>query len=190
MNGNSKNLFRGPAWAAIGLVLLAGPLVAQTLPESFSTGPAIPNHGPVAPQPADAFNLVPGEKYQVLFDVAFGSRDEHVLNRRLESVARFANLHARAGIEPEDLRIEVVTHGGTTFDVLSREAYRKRFDVEHPNADLLEALQAAGVSVYLCGQSASAYGIDPEELAPGVKLAHSAMTVLVRRQSEGWVLLP
>ncbi|MBS3747330.1 MAG: DsrE family protein [Wenzhouxiangellaceae bacterium] len=100
------------------------------------------------------------------------------------------NLHARAGIDPKDVEIEVVTHGGTTFDVLSRDAYRKRFDVDHPNADLLAALQAAGVTVYLCGQSASAHGIAPDELAPGVKMAHSAMTVLVRRQSEGWVLLP
>jgi len=170
--------------------LVTAPVGAQTLPEAFSTGPAISGHGPVAPQPADAFNLVPGEKYRVLFDVAFGSRDEHALNRRLESVARFVNLHARAGIDPKDVEIEVVTHGGTTFDVLSRDAYRKRFDVDHPNADLLAALQAAGVTVYLCGQSASAHGIAPDELAPGVKMAHSAMTVLVRRQSEGWVLLP
>lgn len=181
----------GPKAAALlASVLLAGPIAAQGLPDSFSTGPAIPNHGPVAQQPADAFNLVPGEKYRVLFDVAFGSKDEHALNRRLESVARFVNLHARAGIDPKDLEIEVVTHGGTTFDVLSREAYRERFEVDHPNADLLKALQDAGVTVYLCGQSASAHGVAPDELAPGVKLAHSAMTVLVRRQSEGWVLLP
>ena len=170
--------------------LFAGPIGAQNLPDDFSTGPAIPNHGPVAPQPSDAFNLVPGEAYRVLFDVASGSKDRHALNRRLESVARFVNLHARADIDPADLQIEVVTHGGTTFDMLSRDAYRERFDVEHPNADLLEALQAAGVTVYLCGQSASAHGLAADELAPGVELAHSAMTVLVRRQSEGWVLLP
>ncbi|AKS41095.1 DsrE family protein [Wenzhouxiangella marina] len=174
------------------LLLLTLPVAAlsQSLPESFTTGPAIADHGPVAPQPDDAFNLVPGETYRILFDVASGSADTHVLNRRLESVARFVNLHARAGIDPEDLQIEVVTHGGTLFDVLSREAYRERFGVEHPNADLLEALMEAGVTIYLCGQSASARGVSAEELAPGVKLAHSAMTVLVRRQSEGWALLP
>lgn len=171
-------------------VALAAPIAAQSLPETFTTGPAIPEHGPVAPQPDDAFNLVPGETYRVVFDVASGSADEHVLNRRLESVARFVNLHARAGIDPADLQIEVVTHGGTLFDVLSREAYRERFGVAHPNADLLEALIKAGVTVYLCGQSASARGVALDELAPGVRLAQSAMTVLVRRQSEGWALLP
>jgi intracellular sulfur oxidation DsrE/DsrF family protein len=176
--------------SALCMLILTGPLAAQQLPESFSTGPAIPHHGPVAPQPDDAFNLVPGESYRVVFDATFGARDEHALNRRLESVARFVNLHARAGIDPDDLRIEVVTHGGTTFDMLSREAYRERFGVDHPNADLLEALLGFGVTVYLCGQSASAHGIEAEELASGVRLAHSAMTVLVRRQAEGWALLP
>jgi len=176
--------------SALCMLILASPLAAQQLPESFSTGPAIPNHGPVAPQPDDAFNLVRGESYRVVFDATFGARGEHVLNRRLESVARFVNLHARAGIDPADVEIEVVTHGGTTFDMLSRDAYRARFGVDHPNADLLEALLAFGVTVYLCGQSASAHGIDVEELAPGVRLAHSAMTVLVRRQAEGWALLP
>ncbi len=174
----------------IAVTLYAGLAFAQGLPESFSTGPAIPDHGPVAAQPADAFNLVPGETYRVLFDVAFGSKDQHAPNRRLESVARFINLHARADIDPADLEIEVVAHGGTTFDVLSREAYRQRFEVKHPNADLLEALQVAGVTVYLCGQSASAHGVDADELAPGVVMAQSAMTVLVRRQAEGWALLP
>jgi len=176
--------------ALVVLALLPVAALAQSLPESFTTGPAIPDHGPVASQPDDAFNLVPGEVYRVVFDVASGSAGSHELNRRLESVARFVNLHARAGIDPGDLRIEVVTHGGSLFDMLSREAYRKRFDVAHPNADLLEALIEAGVTVYLCGQSASARGVAAEELAPGVKLAHSAMTVLVRRQSEGWALLP
>jgi len=171
------------------LALLPIATLAQSLPESFTTGPAIPDHGPVALQPDNAFNLVPGEVYRVVFDVAFGSEGAHVLNRRLESVARFINLHARAGIDPDDLDIEVVAHGGSLFDVLSREAYRERFEVDHPNADLVDALIHAGVTLYLCGQSASARGVGADELAPGVKLAHSAMTVLVRRQAEGWATL-
>ena len=163
---------------------------AQDMPPGFSTGPVIEQFGPVAEMPGSAFNLVPGRAYKLLFDVSAGDKDKHEVNRRLESVARFLNMHARAGIDPEDLHIEVVTHGGTTWDVLSDDAYRKRFGRNNPNTALLEALAGAGVMIRECGQSMAYHGVKEEDLAPQVEMAVSAMTVVVRRQAEGWVLLP
>lgn len=163
---------------------------AQDLPAGFSTGPVIEDFGPVAAMPGSAFNLVPGTRYKLLFDAATGGKDKHEVNRRLESVARFLNMHARAGIDPKDLEIEVVTHGATTWDVLSDAAYRKIFGRDNPNTALLEALGRAGVKIRECGQSMAYYGLKEEDLAPQVSMAVSAMTVVVRRQSEGWVLLP
>ena len=163
---------------------------AQDFPSGFSTGPVIEGFGPVADMPETAFNLVPGTRYRLLFDAATGDKDKHEINRRLESVARFLNMHARAGIDPKDLEIEVVTHGATTWDVLSDAAYRKRFGRDNPNTALLEALGNAGVKIRECGQSMAYYGLAAEDLAPQVGMAVSAMTVVVRRQAEGWVLLP
>jgi len=99
-------------------------------------------------------------------------------------------MHARRGIETANLQIEIVTHGATSFDVLSDAAYRERFGRDNPNSSLLRALVEAGVAIRQCGQSAASNDISAEQLASGVSLAVSAMTVLVRRQSEGWVLLP
>jgi len=53
-----------------------------------------------------------------------------------------------------------------------------------------EALGKAGVAIRQCGQSAAASGIAAEDPAASVSTAVSAMTVVVRRQAEGWVLLP
>ncbi|MGK7295757.1 MAG: DsrE family protein [Candidatus Wenzhouxiangella sp. M2_3B_020] len=175
------------AMVAVILVSVTGATVqAQMGP----TGPVVEEFGPSVKLPDDAFNLVPGKEYRVLFDVASGSKKKHKLNKDLESVARFLNMHARAGIDPGDLRIEVVTHGGTTFDVLSDAAYRERFGQGNPNAELVQALVEAGVVILQCGQSAAHHGVEADEFAPGVDMAVSAMTVLVRRQEEGWVLLP
>ncbi|MDT8322224.1 MAG: DsrE family protein [Xanthomonadales bacterium] len=176
--------------------ILVGPAVAMTLlsasagAQEFSTGPAIEQFGPAVDVPGATFNLVPGTKYRLLFDVSAGSKDDHALNRRLESAARFINMHARAGIDPADLEIEIITHGGSTWDVLSDAAYRERFGRDNPNTALLEALAEAGVVIRQCGQSAAFNGVMAEELAQPVSMAVSAMTVVVRRQSEGWVLLP
>lgn len=174
----------------VPVLLLSAMACAQEMPDSFSTGPAIENFGPVADMPASAFNLVPGTKYKVLLEVSSGDKEKHELNRRLESAARFINMHARAGIDPADLDVEVVTHGGATWDVLSDAAYRKRFGRDNPNTPLLEALGKSGVRIYECGQSMAYYGVTPDDLAPQVTLAVSAMTVMVRRQQEGWALLP
>ncbi|PKL96686.1 MAG: hypothetical protein CVV18_00790 [Gammaproteobacteria bacterium HGW-Gammaproteobacteria-8] len=167
------------------LLLLIAPGVV--IGQEFSTGPVIKDFGPVVTVPAADFNLVPGTVYRVLLDVASGSREQHALNRGLESAARFLNMHARAGIDPADLQIEIVTHGGTSFDVLSDAAYRERFGRDNPNTALLAALAEAGVVIRQCGQSAAFHGVRAEELAPGVSMAVSAMTVMARRRSEGWV---
>jgi len=170
-------------WVAAALLAAVTGASAQ----EFSKGPVIDAFGPVVEVPAAEFNLVPGTKYKVLLDVSSGSRDKHARNRGLESAARFLNMHARAGIDPDDLRIEIVTHGGTTFDVLSDAAYRERFDRDNPNTALLKALDGAGVVIRQCGQSAAYHGVKADELAPEVRIAVSAMTVMARRQSEGWV---
>jgi intracellular sulfur oxidation DsrE/DsrF family protein len=173
-----------PRWI---LLLLASS--AAALGQDFSTGPVIKDFGPVVDVPAAEFNLVPGTVYRVLLDVASGSREQHERNRGLESAARFLNMHARAGVDPADLQIEIVTHGGTSFDVLSDAAYRERFGRDNPNTALLAALNEAGVVIRQCGQSAAFHGVQAHELAPGVSMAVSAMTVMARRRSEGWVLV-
>ncbi|MFN2166207.1 MAG: DsrE family protein [Anaerolineae bacterium] len=176
--------------AALALWVAAGLVFSVARAEGLSPGPVITDFGPAADMPESAFNLVPGTPYRLLFDVASGDRDRHELNRRLESAARFLNMHARAGINPADLHIEIVTHGGTTWDVLSDAAYRERFGRDNPNTGLLKALGEAGVSIRQCGQSLAFHGLSPEDLAPQVSVAVSAMTVVVRRQAEGWTLLP
>ena len=175
-----------PASILLATSLLVSPAAAG----EFSPGPVVEKFGPAVDVPDAEFNLVPGKHYRLLFDVAGGSKDKHALNRGLESAARFINMHVRAGIDPNDLQIEIVTHGGTTFDVLSDAAYRERFGRENPNTALLEALAEAGVVIRQCGQSAAYHGVSAKELAPQASLAVSAMTVVVRRQAEGWVLLP
>jgi len=157
---------------------------------SASTGPVVTDYGPVFDLPASAFQLSKGQTHKALFDVAGGKRARNELNRRLETVARFLNMHARNGIAPEQLELAVIMHGGSSFDALSDAAYRQRFGIDNPNSALIKALHEAGVSLYLCGQSAGFNGIQANELSAQVALALSAMTVMVELDSQGFVMLP
>ena len=112
------------------------------------------------------------------------------VNRRLESAARFLNMHARNGIDPKNIEFVIVVHGSAAKDLLKDEAYEARFDGPNPNSAMLAALHEAGVRIYLCGQTAAHRGFSAEELNPVVSVALSAMTVHVRLQSEGYTLIP
>ena len=53
-----------------------------------------------------------------------------------------------------------------------------------------EALGKARLGICHFGQSAAASGIAAEDLAASVSMAVSAMTVVVCRHAEAWMLLP
>jgi intracellular sulfur oxidation DsrE/DsrF family protein len=164
--------------------MAAGPLTTPV------TGPVIIGFGPVVAVPADAWNLDPQGFHKVAMDVSSRPEGGDSLNRKLESAARFLNLHARNGISPERMELAVVVHGSGVFSVLGGEAHQARFDKPNPDAGLVRELLKAGVKILVCGQSASWHGVRQEALADGVLMAVSAMTAHVRLQQEDYALIP
>ena len=172
-------------WLTAGMAcLLLVP--GRGLGEEASPGPVVEKFGPVFDVPSGSYNLDPTQRYRVVMDVGEGPEDESSLNRRIESAARFLNMHARSGIDAEQIDFALVLHGGGARAALSDAAYRKRFGTANPDRAMIRALANAGVQVYLCGQSAGFRGFGTDELLPEVAMAVSAMTVHVRLQSEGY----
>jgi intracellular sulfur oxidation DsrE/DsrF family protein len=146
---------------------------------TFSTGPAITDYGPVAD--VDVTYTVP--KNTILrhsFDVATQAKDGE-LNRTLESAARFINMHARAGIDAETIKLAVVVHGKAVHDVATGSS---------GSTELVGALVDHGVSIIVCGQSAAYYDVTTDDLLPGVEMAISAMTAHALLQQQGYTLNP
>jgi intracellular sulfur oxidation DsrE/DsrF family protein len=153
------------------------------------TGPAVPDFGPVFEVPGLEMETPTDMDYRVLFDVAGGSPEAGDLNQELNSVARFVNMQVKAGVPLERLHVAVVVHGTAGRDLLLEDAFRARYEVENPNAEMIRQLAAAGVEIYMCGQSAAARGLAPEELVPDVTMALSAMTVRAVLQSDGYEVI-
>jgi len=183
----SLTLRQFPSWCAAVLALTATPLALAA--GSASTGPAVEKFGPVYDVPRPDFATPTDVAYRAVFDVATSPEAVDQLNPRIESLARFLNMHVRAGVSAEQIKLALVVHGAAGKDMLSGAAYKARFGVDNPNAPLLAALKAKDVRVVLCGQTAAHNGFGREELAPGVELALSAMTALVALQSDGYRLI-
>ena len=171
--------------------VLAGLLNLQcALAEDPSMGPVISDYGPT-------FGLMPSDltvdqsaMYNAVFDASQGATDLKLANHELVSVARFLNMHVRAGVPIENINLAVVLHGKALMSALSPAAYEQRFGVANPNAELIAQLAQAKVQFYVCGQSLGFRGIKRNELLSQMKVGLSAMTLLVQLQGRGYALLP
>ncbi|MFZ5702288.1 MULTISPECIES: DsrE family protein [Pseudomonadota] len=179
----------------LGLILLAG--LAGTMPvqaqepmrPGFHAGTVIPEFGPVAS--AEGHMPIPVEAtFSIAFDVSEPGKPGS-LNRTIESAARFINMHVEAGVPREAIRIAVVAHGQASFDLTNAATYAAKHDgAANANLAAIATLLQHDVQFILCGQSAAALGIKREQLAPGVKLALSAMTAHAQLQQQGYTLNP
>jgi intracellular sulfur oxidation DsrE/DsrF family protein len=174
---------------AAALLLLPASALAQT-PANRSTGPVILDFGPTFEVPAPDVGAPTDATYRVIFDIGQAADTPDGRSARFETVARFLNMHVKAGVPLENLDVVVAVHGTAGKDLLQDEAYRARYGMDNPNAALILALVEAGVEVALCGQTAASRGLPREDLLPGVKMALSAMTSLVTRQNQGYALIP
>lgn len=153
-------------------------------------GPAVEGYGPTYPIEDRDVALQENAVYKAVFDLAAYPGEVTALNPRLVSVARLLNMHVRNGTPLENMDVAVVVHGPAVKNLLTNDAYWKRFDANNPNLELLERLHAAGVDIYVCGQSLAFGQIDKDELASPAKVALSAMTMLIVLQEDGYALLP
>ena len=176
----------GRIWFVLYLLFISIPLLA----EEPKKGPVIEAYGPTVQVDGLDIPLVDGFQYRAVFDVAGYRGDNTSLNSELVSVARYLNMHARAGVPVKNMTLAVVLHGTALKNALSHEAYTTRHGAENPNLDLIMKLHEAGVAFYACGQSMGFNGIPKSDLTREVKVALSAMTMMTTLQSEGYALLP
>jgi len=156
--------------------------------DKFAAGPAIKDYGKHANVQQD---LVLNKKatFKVAFDIS-AQGEAGAINRKIETLARFINMHVANGIAAENIELALVVHGKAGFDLINKKRYHEKLQQDNLNADLLQQLMKNQVKVYLCGQSAAYYDITNDMLQPGIKMALSAMTAHAVLQSEGYSLNP
>lgn len=174
---------------AAALMLLAPVAIAQTAPPAFHAGPVFPVYGKIATVDSD-MPIPPGTVFKVAFDVSERAKPGEV-NRGVDSVARFVNMHVAAGVPIRDIHVAIVVHGQAGIDLLTAAAYAKRSDgAANATAPLVDQLLAHGVLIYLCGQSAAGLSIAKPDILPGVDMALSAMTAFALLQQQGYSVNP
>lgn len=153
-------------------------------------GPIIKGYGPVYAISDRSVKLPENYTYKVAFDIARSGAAPDKINRSLESVARYINMHGINGVSMDKMDLAVVIHGQASKDLLSNKAYSDKFLFDNPNIEMVEKLRAVGVKFYICGQSLYFGGYQKKDLEHPEDLALSAMTMLTVLQSEGYQFVP
>jgi intracellular sulfur oxidation DsrE/DsrF family protein len=172
------------------LALIAAPLAAQDM-SAFKPGPVLTEFGAHAPVPGAA-QLPADTEFAIAFDVSTPAGGSGP-NRGFDSAARFLNMNVAHGVSQENIRLVVVVHGKAALELLTNAAHAANplsRQGDNPSAKLVEALLAQDVRFILCGQSAAVYGINPDDLIPGVEMSLSAMTAHALLQKDGFTVNP
>lgn len=170
------------------LVLFLSPLVLEA---QRSTGPVIKSGGAVFQVPTQTFKIPDNHVFKAVYVIHTGVPDgSKTHNGQFDTVARFLNMHAQAGIPSSRVQVAAVVHGTAGKDLLNDAEYEKRFGTPNPSSVLIKELLGAGVQIILCGQTSQGRDIPADKVIPGVQIALSAMTALNVLQSEGYKINP
>ena len=153
------------------------------------TGPVISDFGATFSVENPDFITDTTKVYKVVFDIHGTPDDPTKVNPMLNTLARFLNMHAQAGVPLKNMKVAGVFHNIATHDILVDEGYEAKYGVKNPNLALLTALDKAGANLYICGQSVGARGVDRTQIHDSVGVALSAMTVILSLESEGYQLI-
>src|SRR6056297_1298263 len=121
--------------------------------QETKSGPVVEDYGAVWEIEDPDFKTDKSQEFKVVFDVKVGPESDTEINRNLNTVARFLNMHAQSGIPASQLKAALIVHGTAARNLLTDEAFRDRYKVDNPNRELVEDLLEADVEVIMCGQS-------------------------------------
>lgn len=128
-------------------------------------------------------------KYKILVDIISPAANAKEISEHFENIARIANLHVAAGVKPENLSVMAVVHGPAVSFILNNETYKQKYGVDNPNQPLFTALKAAGIPLYVCGQTLFKRKVDPATLAPEFDIVQSAVTTITTYAPQGYTVL-
>ncbi|ABL99806.1 DsrE family protein [Shewanella amazonensis] len=181
----SKMMTRSSWITSLTLAAVLGLVLPSAIANEFRSGPVIQGYGEVASRVKQTYPIPKDQRFKVVFDLAAQS-EEGKINRTMDSLARFINMHAAAGVDPNNIQLALVVHGKAVFDVLSDDAHFKKLARGNAQAKLLKALMDNGVRVMVCGQTAAHLGVDNNMLLPGVEMSLSAMSAHAILAQQGY----
>lgn len=171
---------------AFGLLCLTFHAEAQA---TQRVNPVIKSQGGIFEIPFAVEKPDPAMTYNIVIEVEREGEKPDTINWALNNVARLLNLLSVGGVPAAKVNVVLAIHGAAAYTTMNNEQYRAKYKVDNPNLKLYQELQAAGVQMFICGQSIINRKIDRTRLVPEVKPALSMLTTVTTYQLKGYAYL-
>lgn len=130
----------------------------------------------------------PSLHYKIIVEASEKLEDSSAIYPPLEHVARLYNVHVYGGVPQNRLDVALIIWGVPISVVMNNEAYKKKYGVDNPNIKIIEAMKAAGIKLFACGQSIMKSKIDPATVNPDITIAVSRFTTVSTYQLKGYAM--
>ncbi|MEL7188694.1 MAG: DsrE family protein [Pseudomonadota bacterium] len=116
------------------------------------------------------------------------------VNASLRRALAFSKAMEAQGVDPARVKVAVVVHGPSVFDVASDGRYAAKYDTgdtdhtANPNAAIVGELIERGAEIWVCGFAAKYHKVGNVHLLPGVKMAPTGAVAHAELQRRGFGL--
>ena len=174
-------MFRRITTFALATFLLAPAALAAQTGEALiqKLGASPPTANPTFPAARDV-------EYKVAWDVNKGPETPGALVEGFRLHANFLVLADQEQVPRKNVHLAIIVYGTAAQSLLARDAYKAATGAENESIPLLEALNAAGVKVIVCGVALINRKIPREGLLPFVQVATSATMARATLHAQGY----
>ncbi len=166
--------------------LLSIPAVA-----SAQTGEAlIQKLGASSPVPNPEFPADKNAVYKIAWDVTAAPEKPDGIVAGFRRPANFFVMADAEGLSRSNVHLAIIVRGAAARSLRKNDAYKAAAGVDNASIPLLEALNAAGVKIIVCGQALIGLKVNRDELLPFVQVATSATMARATLHAQGYVAFP
>lgn len=163
-------------------ICLASPALAQA-----QIGDALIHKlGASSPVPNPSFPADKSLDYKIAWNVTAGPEKPGQLVAGFRRPANLLTMLDGEGVPRSHVHLAIIVYGGATNSLMTNAAYKAANGVDNESIPLLEALNAAGVQIVVCGQSVNNKKITRDQLLPFVKVATSATMARATLSAQGY----
>ncbi len=164
-------------------------VVGKATPSVTWIHPVIAKFGAIHPRPDVSGQPDPNVDYKVFIDVIGDFKDKGKHLDSLGRVARLVNLMGYAGVPPQHVHIVALLDRYAEDAVLVNAAYRKLYNKDNPNLEILHALKKAGVELLICSQAMAGQGLKDSDIDPSVTITLSGVMAPVVYGQRGYTFM-